>query len=93
MNAIYGEIAKTLKYPEQARKMGIEGRVFIQFIVNKDGSASDFTVLRGIGAGCDAEALKAAENAMKKYSWTAGIHNGNNVRVQMVLPISFKLSD
>ncbi|UCS93207.1 TonB family protein [Echinicola marina] len=79
---------KHLKYPTQARRMGIGGTVYLYFVVNTDGSIQDITVARGIGAGCDAEAVRVLQNAPK---WTPGKQRGKPVRVKMALPIKFQL--
>ena len=81
-------IAKQVKYPSEAKKAGAQGRVFIGFIVEPDGSLSDFKVLRGIGYGCDEEALRVAKSMPK---WQPGIHRGKAVRVQYLVPVNFKL--
>ena len=81
-------IAKQVKYPPEAKKAGAQGRVFIVFIVEPDGSLSDFKVLRGIGYGCDEEALRVAKSMPK---WQPGIHRGKAVRVQYLVPVNFKL--
>ena len=81
-------IAKQVKYPPEAKKAGAQGRVFIGFIVEPDGSLSDFKVLRGIGYGCDEEALRVAKSMPK---WQPGIHRGKAVRVQYLVPVNFKL--
>ncbi|MDN3668074.1 energy transducer TonB [Echinicola jeungdonensis] len=80
---------KNLKYPTQARRMGIEGTVYVVFVVNTDGSIQDVGILRGIGGGCDEEAVRVVKNAPK---WTPGKQRGRPVRVKMRLPIRFKLS-
>ncbi|WP_186758541.1 energy transducer TonB [Echinicola salinicaeni] len=79
---------KHLKYPTQARRMGIGGTVYLYFVVNTDGSIQDITVARGIGAGCDKEAVRVLQNAPK---WTPGKQRGKPVRVKMALPIKFQL--
>jgi len=84
----YKFIASELKYPLAARRVGIEGRVFIQFVVNKDGSISDAVVMRGIGAGCDEEAVRVI---MLSPKWKPGKQRGVPVKVRMVMPIHFKL--
>lgn len=89
INAMYDFIQKNLKYPESAKDKGIEGRVFISFVVEKDGSISNVNVLRGVCEELDAEAVKVVK-AMPK--WTPGMNNGKAVRVQYTLPIVFKLS-
>jgi len=83
-------IAKQIKYPAEAKKAGAQGRVFIGFIVEPDGSLSDFKVLRGIGYGCDEEALRVAKSMPK---WKPGMQNGETVRVSYLIPINFKLED
>lgn len=82
-------LRKNLKYPTQARRMGIEGTVIVVFVVNTDGSIQDVDVLRGIGGGCDEEAIQVVENAPK---WEPGKQRGKPVRTRMRLPIRFKLS-
>ncbi|MEM8484198.1 MAG: energy transducer TonB [Bacteroidota bacterium] len=82
-----GSIQKKIKYPEIAKKAGVEGRVFVQFVVNVDGSVEDPVVVRGIGAGCDEEAVRAVAQAKFK----PGRQRGKAVPVKMSLPITFKL--
>ncbi len=82
-----GEIQKKIKYPEIARKAGVEGRVILQFIVNEDGNVIEPAVVRGIGAGCDEEALRVVREAKFK----PGKQRGKAVKVKMSLPITFKL--
>ena len=69
--------------------MGIEGRVFMIFVVEKDGSLTDVSVLKGIGAGCDEESIRVLKNAPK---WNPGKQRGNPVRVRFNFPIAFKLN-
>ena len=88
MEALYKYLAENIHYPEQAKKDQIQGRVFITFVVEKDGSITDAKVVRGIGGGCDEEALRVV-NAMPK--WTPGKMRGEVVRVNFNLPITFKL--
>lgn len=80
-------IQRNLIYPEKARRMGLEGRVFVQFIVEKDGSLTNVIVLRGISGGCNEEAIRVMQNSP---NWLAGKQRGRSVRVQMVVPIVFK---
>lgn len=81
-------VADHIKYPEEAKKAGTEGRVYVGFIVEPDGSLSDFKVLRGIGHGCDEEALRIVESMPK---WQPGTQRGKAVRVQYLIPVNFKL--
>ncbi len=81
-------IIEQMKYPEIARKAGIEGRVFLQFVVNEEGNVQDVVVQRGIGAGCDEEAVRVVSNA----KFTPGMQDGEPVKVRMSLPVTFKLA-
>ena len=88
MAAFYTHVYENIKYPRQAQTLGIEGKVFIQFVVGKDGKLTDITVIRGIGGGCDEEAIRVIKNAP---NWKAGKQRGRPVRVKMVLPITFRM--
>ncbi len=88
MAAFLGWVAKQIKYPTQARRMGVEGKVYVQFVVDKDGTLTDVKVVRGIGAGCDEEAIRVIEKSKK---WKPGKQRGRAVRQRMILPINFKL--
>ena len=81
-------LAESLKYPEEAKERGIEGTVILAFIVNSDGTITDIQTLRGIGGGCDQEAMRVIQNAPK---WTPGQLGGKAVRVRMRLPLRFIL--
>ena len=81
-------LSDNLKYPTQARRMGVEGTVIVVFVINTDGSIQDVEVLRGIGGGCDEEAVKIVKAAPK---WSPGKQRGKPVRTRMRLPIRFKL--
>ncbi|OJJ16581.1 energy transducer TonB [marine bacterium AO1-C] len=88
LKKFYKYISDNLNYPSQARRMGVEGRVFLQFVVEKDGSITDIKVLKGIGSGCDEEAVRVLKAAPK---WKAGKQRGVAVRVRRSIPIMFKL--
>lgn len=88
MPAFYEYVQKKMKYPAQARRMGIEGKVFVEFVIEKDGTITDVKAIKGIGAGCDEEAVRVVQSAPK---WKPGKQRGKPVRQRMVLPISFKL--
>lgn len=90
MQAFYKYLGDKIKYPAQARRMAVEGKVFVEFVVNKDGSLTDFNVVKGIGAGCDEEAVEVLKNAP---NWKPGKQRGIPVRQRMVLPIFFVLAD
>ena len=82
-----GSIQSKIKYPEIAKKAGVEGRVFVQFVVDEQGNVVNPEVTRGIGAGCDEEAIRAVQQAKFK----PGKQRGKAVRVKMSLPITFRL--
>ena len=81
-------ISDNIKYPEDAMKAGISGRVFTRFIINEDGSLSDIVVIRGVNSSLDAEAIRVVK-AMPK--WTPGKVDGKAVKVRYALPLVFKL--
>ena len=81
-------VAKNVVYPKEAQDKGISGRVFVSFIVEKDGSVSNVELKRGIGGGCDEEAVRVI-SAMPK--WKPGKQNGQVVRVKYTVPLSFSL--
>jgi len=83
------KLQKTITYPEMARKAGIEGRVIVQFIVTENGTVENPRVIRGIGGGCDEEALRA----VKKARFKPGRQRGKAVRVQYSLPVVFRLQN
>ncbi len=77
-----------LKYPVRAKELGIQGKVYLSFVVEKDGSVTDVALLRGIGGGCDEEAIRAVKNMPK---WIPGKQRNIPVRVRFNLPVNFKL--
>ncbi len=78
---------KEIKYPEMCKKAGIEGRVAFEFVINEQGKVTNPTILRGIGGGCDEEALRV----IKLMHFTPGIQNGRFVKVRMAQSIMFRL--
>ncbi len=86
--AFYKFIHAELKYPALAIENKTEGRVYLQFIVEKDGTPSEVEIVRPIGDGCDEEAVRLLKSAPK---WKAGLQNGVAVKVKMLCPIYFKL--
>ena len=83
-------ISENIKYPIEAREKGVQGRVVVGFVVEHDGSASNVKILRGIGSGCDEEALRVISSMPK---WEPGKQRGKTVRVSYYLPVYFKLTD
>jgi len=88
MEALMEYLGSNIKYPEQAKKEGIEGKVFVNFVIEKDGSVGETKVLRGIGGGCDEEAVRVVS---EMPNWTPGLQRDQAVRVSYNLPINFKL--
>jgi len=82
------QLQANVDYPELARQAGIEGRVVVSFIVNKEGEVESPKVVRGIGGGCDEEALEAVKNAKFKPAR----QRGRPVKVRYSLPVTFRLS-
>lgn len=89
MAAFYEFINANIKYPVQARRLSIQGRVYVQFIVNKEGKLTDFEVVKGIGAGCDEEAVRVLKLVP---NFQPGKQRGQPVKVKMVIPIYFKMA-
>ena len=87
---MYKYLGKSIVYPKEAQKANISGRVFVRFIVRKDGTIDNVEVLKGIGFGCDAEAARVIK-AMPK--WTPGYQNGKAVNVYYNMPIVYKLDN
>ena len=81
-------LSQVTRYPQRAQDLGIQGCVVVGFIVEKDGSLSDFKFIQRVDPELDDEALKTVK-AMPK--WNPGKHNGKNVRVRHSVPVSFKL--
>ncbi|MBU0488596.1 MAG: energy transducer TonB [Bacteroidetes bacterium] len=82
-------LSENIKYPQMAKESGISGTVYVTFVVNQDGKIVDVKVLRGIGGGCDEEAIRVIKGMPK---WSAGKQRGKAVRVQFNMPIRFTLN-
>ncbi len=82
-------VAKHLKYPRDAVRHNVDGKVFVQFVIDEKGNMTEIQVMRGLGYGCDEEVMRVLEKVPK---WEPGKQRGVPVRVRMVLPISFKLN-
>lgn len=81
-------IMNNLKYPEEAQKKGIQGRVTVRFVVEENGELSNITIIRGLDSACDTEAVRVIKSMPK---WSPGMQNGKNVPVYFNLPIQFRL--
>ena len=84
----YAYLSKAIRYPEAAQEAGLQGKVFVSFIVEKDGSLTDIKVEKKLGNGTDEEAVRVLKASPK---WNPGIQNGREVRVKYNIPISFSL--
>lgn len=82
-------IQRNLNYPSMAQDNGIQGKVYLSFVVEKDGSISDVSVTRGIGSGCDEEAVRVIKKSPK---WKPGMQNSQTVRVRYSLPINYTIT-
>jgi protein TonB len=89
LEAMMKFIVKNMKYPAVARRMGVEGAVFVSFVVDREGKISEPQVIKGISAECDQEALRVIK---QMPPWKPGKQNGKAVKSRFVLPIKFKLS-
>lgn len=88
MAELYKYLSNNIKYPVMAKESGIQGKVYVTFVVERDGSITDVRVLRGIGGGCDEEAVRVVQSMPR---WTPGKQRGKPVRVQYNLPVRFTL--
>jgi protein TonB len=85
--AFYQFLSSTIRYPVQAKRLGTEGKVYIEFVVDKSGTPVNLRIVKGIGGGCDAEAARV----IGLSKWEAGRQRGKPVPVKMVLPVSFRI--
>lgn len=90
MAKFYSYVGKSLKYPSMAVENNVQGKVFLSFVVEKDGKLTDIVVTRGIGSGCDEEAVRVLKSSPR---WTPGIQNGKPVRVKYNININFTLAN
>lgn len=88
VEALYKFIQSNIKYPQLAKENNITGRVFVTFVVEKDGSVSNVKAARDIGGGCGAEAVRVVKSMPK---WTPGKQRGKAVRAAYTLPVNFTL--
>ena len=86
--ALLAYLGKNISYPQMAKESNIQGTVYIGFVVEADGSITNVKVLRGIGGGCDEEAIRVVKSMPR---WAPGKQRGKPVRVQFNLPIKFVL--
>lgn len=89
ISEFYRYVSENVKYPAQARRLRVEGKVFVEFVVGKDGKIFDAYAVKGIGAGCDEEAVRII---MSAPAWNPAKQRGKPVKQRLVLPITFKLA-
>ena len=89
MTALMKYLSDNIRYPEAAHKAGIQGRVTVQFVVGKDGSIGNVSILRGINADLDAEAIRVISSMPK---WKPGTQKGEPVKVKYTVPVMFRLA-
>jgi protein TonB len=87
-DALLSYLAQNIRYPDMAKRAGIEGRIIAGFIVSKTGAITNISIIKGIGGGCDEEAMRVLKNMP---AWKPGKQNGIAVNVRMSVPISFRL--
>ena len=87
-DAFYKRLGKSIKYPTQAKRSGTDGKVFVEFVINEYGEPVNFKIVKGIGSGCDEEAIRV----LKLARWEPGKQRGKPVPVRKVLPVYFKLN-
>ena len=81
-------ISRHVDYPQKARELGVEGTVYVQFVIGRDGRVNDVTVLRGIGYGCNKEAVRVIR---RLPDWNPGKQRGKPVPVTFRMPVRFEL--
>ena len=85
-NEMLKYLQENLQYPEAAKANNVHGRVIVKFIIERDGSLSDIKVMKGIGSGCNEEAIRLIQSMPK---WKPGKNKGKEVRVSMMVPVNF----
>ncbi len=89
VNALMSDIVAAVKYPEEAKKNGIQGKVYVSFVVDEKGKIKDTKIARGVDPSLDKEALRVVSGLEK--TWTPGKDKGKTVKVAYTLPINFAL--
>jgi len=88
MEALARFVSKTLRYPKDARRFGVDGKAFVQFVVSADGMVTDVQIIKGVSPSIDEEAMRVVRLMPK---WDPGVQRGKPVNARFVLPIRFKL--
>ncbi len=88
MDGFYEYLYSEIKYPKEAIRYEVDGKVFLSYVIDKDGTITQVKILKGIGSGCDEEAIRVLENSPK---WSPGKQRGTPVRVRQSIAIHFQL--
>lgn len=90
MEAFYRYMGQNMRYPSEALRANQQGRVYVQFIVTKEGKVEGAKVVKGVSPSLDAEALRIIQEAGEKVGWEPGYKDGQPVHTRMVMPIMFR---
>ena len=90
IDSLYGYLCRNLSYPAEAREQGITGKVYVTFVIERDGSVADVRILRDIGGGCGEAVVEAVRNMPR---WKPATLRGKPIRTQFNLPVNFSLEE
>lgn len=90
MDAFYKALGLTLRYPVQALRNGVEGKVYVEFVVTKEGKLEDIRVVKGVEKSLDKEAVRVIKLTEESPGWIPGRFNGEQVHARMIMPILFQ---
>ncbi|MEJ0031188.1 MAG: energy transducer TonB [Bacteroidota bacterium] len=90
---MYVTLDKMMQYPEEAKVMGIQGKVYVEFIVDRGGYLRRFKVVKGIGGGCDEEAIRILLEYADKHPWAPATIGGQKVKQLLLLSLFFQLQE
>lgn len=92
IESFYRAITREVQYPETDKENGVMGKVYVQFIIEKNGELTDVKILRGVSENIDREAMRVIKLVGTRQQWKPGKLKGNPVRTRIVIPIIFHLS-
>ncbi len=87
----YELVGKNLRYPVEARRKGVQGKVYVKFTIGENGKAISSSIYKGIGSGCDQEVLRVINSSSLQRIFGPTIHRGQPIKQTIILPITFKL--
>jgi TonB family protein len=91
IDEMYRALVKLVEYPQEAQVLGVQGRVYVEFLVDRGGNLRRFKVVKGIGGGCDEEAVRVLEVYADKHRWTPAVNHGRVVKQLLLLSLAFEL--